>query len=137
MGAVQQAMLQSKMAKESGGGGVVNLVEPVKGVNTSVLSAQTGNVEQVGQQLGGAMGLLSGNFCEGILKLSDLNPFGLPDVVNQARELQSELAQQAGRVAGVLRLEGVSPPSPQSESMILSPDSTPSMGQSASRGIDH
>ncbi|ACT69610.1 conserved hypothetical protein [Neorickettsia risticii str. Illinois] len=137
MGSVQQAMLQSKMAKEGGSGGVVNVAEPVKGVNTSVISAQTGNIDQVGQQIGGAMGLLSGNLLEGMLKLSDLSIFNLPDVVSQARELQSELAQQASRVAGVLRLEGVSPPVHQSAGPILSPDSTPSLGPSAGRGIDH
>ncbi|KYH12661.1 hypothetical protein [Neorickettsia sp. 179522] len=137
MGSVQQAMLQSKMAKEGGGGGVVNLAEPVKGVNTSVVSAQTGNLDQVGQQCSGAMGLLSGNFLEGMLKLSDLSAFGLPDVVGQARELRSELAQQSQKVASVLRLEGVSPPTPQSEGPVLSPDSTPSLGQSSGRSIDH
>ncbi|QHD65336.1 hypothetical protein [Neorickettsia findlayensis] len=137
MGSVQQAMIQSKMAKEGGSGGVVNIAEAVKGLNTSVVSAQTGNIDQAGQQCSGAMGLLSGNICEGMLKLSDLSTFGLPDVVGQAKELQSELAQQAQRVAGVLRLEGVSPPAPQSEGPVLSPDSTPSLGPSAGRGIDH
>ncbi|AHX11559.1 hypothetical protein NHE_0624 [Neorickettsia helminthoeca str. Oregon] len=134
LGAVQQSMIQSKMAKEGGSGGVVNLTEPVKGVNTSVVSAQTGNIDQVGQQVGGAMGLLSGNFLEGMLKLSDLSALGLPNVVQQVQEFNSELSQTAHRVAAVLRLEGVSPPSHMSGAAIVAPDSTPSMGSGHGHG---
>lgn len=136
-GSIQQAMIQSQMAKESGGGKVANITEPIKGVNTSVVSVQTGNIDQLGQQTGGAMGLLSGNLMEGMLKLSEVSAFGLPNLLGEMHACQSELAETASKVGNVLRLEGVSPPESQGEGLILSPGATPTIGHSAGHSMEH
>jgi hypothetical protein len=126
IGGIQQSMIQSNIAKGDGKGGVMDIIggSVVKGVDTNVLSTQTGNIDAIGQQFGGALGLQSAAMV-GLDQLK--SAFGFPDVIGEMKQTQSELSEGVQRVGNVLRLEGVSPPQYSSPGQMYSPDPTPMM----------
>lgn len=91
MGAVHQAMLQTKIA-EGGKGGVMALTEVVKIEGVSPTEQLLGGgIQGAGQGMGSGMGLLAGNFAESI-GLKDLSATGAPSIIGEMQQVSQDLS---------------------------------------------
>lgn len=123
-------MLQSHIAQGNDEkGGVISLIDFVKGVNQSVINGQVGNLDALGQQFGGMAGL-QGACLIGLDQLK--SALGTPNISDDVKQHLSDFSQKLQAIVNVLRLEGVSPPEYASHMGYPSPGYSPGMSHGPS-----